>query len=165
MHKIFAICVLALSAIAAHGQGTVVLYEGARLIPGDGGPAITGELAHGKLDTNALKSMFGSAPDAPWRKLVSLRMTSAERGIHPDILAMHVGFDSGRDLVDALAILGLCRLGGDEGGVHGSHCWRDPVADVSRKLQLIVITPKARSVSDVKMQGHTNPLVSRSKSR
>ena len=36
MHKIFATCVLALSAIAAHGQGAVVLYEGARLIPGDG---------------------------------------------------------------------------------------------------------------------------------
>ena len=40
IHKIFAICVLALSAIAAHGQGAVVLYEGARLIPGDGSPAI-----------------------------------------------------------------------------------------------------------------------------
>ena len=31
---------MAFSAIAAHGQGAVVLYEGARLIPGDGGPAI-----------------------------------------------------------------------------------------------------------------------------
>ena len=34
---------------------------------------------------------------------------------------------------------------GDDGAGHGAHCWTGPMADVSRKVQLIVITKKRLS--------------------
>lgn len=57
----------------------------------------------GKLRTNVLREMYGTADDAIWRQLSALRMTSDEVGSHPDIIAENFGFDSGDALVQALA--------------------------------------------------------------
>ena len=59
-------------------------------------------LTHGKLNTDDLKAMYGSKPDALWRKLSDRRMTSGT-GIQPDVLAETFGFGSGDALARALA--------------------------------------------------------------
>lgn len=72
--------------------------------------ALTDEPA-GKLDTTELKKRYGDAPDAPWRRLVNLGMTSEKNGIHPDIIAEAMnarnsagegGFSSGDEMVSRL---------------------------------------------------------------
>jgi len=57
----------------------------------------------GKLRTQVLRDMYGTADDALWRKVSELRMTSDEVGMHPDIVAELFGFSSGDELVKALA--------------------------------------------------------------
>jgi hypothetical protein len=64
--------------------------------------ALPDHVAFGKLDTDALVEQYGNKEDAPWRKLQGLRMTSQQRGIHPDVVAETFGFDSGDALVKAL---------------------------------------------------------------
>lgn len=59
-------------------------------------------IAFGKLDTAELERRYGNAPDAPWRKLQKLRMTSGARGLHPDVIAETVGMGSGDQMVKAL---------------------------------------------------------------
>ncbi|MCH2240946.1 MAG: hypothetical protein MK041_03210, partial [Aquabacterium sp.] len=73
--------------------------------PDDGAPAqpLPEHVAYGKLDTDALKAQYGAAPNAVWRRLQDRRMTSASRGIHPDVVAETFGFSSGDELVRALA--------------------------------------------------------------
>lgn len=58
---------------------------------------------HGKLNTEALRRMFGDAPDAPWRKLSKMGMTSDKRGVDPEAVALTFGFRDGRDMVETLA--------------------------------------------------------------
>ena len=57
----------------------------------------------GKLDTQALRDRYGTAPDAVWRRLSALRMTSDTVGIDPDVVAETFNFGSGDELVRALA--------------------------------------------------------------
>jgi hypothetical protein len=57
----------------------------------------------GKLRTQVLRDMYGTADDAVWRKVSELRMTSDEAGMHPDIVGELFGFGSGDELVQALA--------------------------------------------------------------
>ncbi|WP_288080803.1 hypothetical protein, partial [Pseudomonas sp.] len=59
--------------------------------------------SRGKLSTSALKEMYGDAPDAAWRKLTALRMTSEKEGMHPAILAEIAGYDSADAMIQALA--------------------------------------------------------------
>jgi hypothetical protein len=56
----------------------------------------------GKLNTDDLKSRYGEAPDALWRKLSARRMTNSQ-GVDADVLAESFGFSSGDELVRALA--------------------------------------------------------------
>jgi hypothetical protein len=72
--------------------------------------ALPEDILHGKLDTDVLRDMYGTKPDALWRKLAERRMTSAANGIHPDVLAESIttadgraAYDSGDALVRALA--------------------------------------------------------------
>ena len=58
--------------------------------------------AAGKLRTQVLRDMYGTADDAIWRKLSALRMTSDENGLHPDLVAERFGFQSGDELVQKL---------------------------------------------------------------
>lgn len=54
----------------------------------------------GKLDLGALKEMYGDGPAAPWRYLtIGEKGVAAAEGVHPDALAMVLGFKSGDDLV------------------------------------------------------------------
>ena len=56
-----------------------------------------------KLDIDALKAMYGDAPAAPWRYLdTGARGLAGKDGVHPDILADRLGFNSGDELVKAL---------------------------------------------------------------
>jgi Large polyvalent protein associated domain 22/ADP-Ribosyltransferase in polyvalent proteins len=64
--------------------------------------AIDTTQAAGKLRTQVLRDMYGTADDALWRTVSSLRMTSDETGMHPDIVAELFGFSSGDELVRAL---------------------------------------------------------------
>lgn len=57
----------------------------------------------GKLNTAALREQYGTQPDAIWRKLSDLRMTSEANGLPPDVVAETFGFSSGDELVRALA--------------------------------------------------------------
>ena len=57
----------------------------------------------GKLNTATLKERYGNATDAIWRKLSALRMTSEANGIDPDVVAETFGFQSGDEMVQALA--------------------------------------------------------------
>lgn len=57
----------------------------------------------GKLRTEELRDMYGTAEDAPWRKLSALRMTSDTVGLSPEVVADRLGFDSGDALVKTLA--------------------------------------------------------------
>jgi len=57
---------------------------------------------YGKLDTAELERRYGNKPDAPWRKLQKLRMTSGARGLHPDVIAETVRMESGDQMVKAL---------------------------------------------------------------
>lgn len=59
--------------------------------------------ASGKLRTQVLRDMYGTADGAVWRKLSELRMTSDEIGLHPDLVAELFGFTSGDELVKKLA--------------------------------------------------------------
>jgi len=59
-------------------------------------------VAFGKLDPAELERRYGSDQAAPWRKLQKLRMTSGNRGIHPDVVAETVGMESGDQMVKAL---------------------------------------------------------------
>lgn len=68
----------------------------------DGAPLPDG-VWFGKLDTAALRDMYGAGPDAIWRKLAGLRMTSEASGIAPDMVADTFGFSSADELVKALA--------------------------------------------------------------
>lgn len=72
--------------------------------PDDGAPvqALPEGIAFGKLDTAELERRYGNKPDAPWRKLQKLRMTSGARGLHPDVIAETVGMESGDQMVKAL---------------------------------------------------------------
>lgn len=64
---------------------------------------IDGRADAGRLNTSDLKAMLGSEPDAPWRQLTHLGMTSdSTNGYHPDVVAEHFGFSSGKELVDTL---------------------------------------------------------------
>lgn len=54
----------------------------------------------GKLDLGALKEMYGDGPAAPWRYLtIGEKGVAAAEGVHPDALALVLGFKSGDDLV------------------------------------------------------------------
>jgi len=64
--------------------------------------ALPEHATHGKLDTETLREMYGTQPDALWRKLSTLRMTSDKVGIHPDVVAEPFGFSSGDELVRAI---------------------------------------------------------------
>ncbi|VDO06519.1 unnamed protein product [Brugia timori] len=59
-----------------------------------------------KISPDALADMYGGNGDKyallDWKRLSDMRMTSKERGIHPDVLAEMMGFDSGDKLVKAL---------------------------------------------------------------
>lgn len=72
--------------------------------PDDDAPvqALPEGIAFGKLDTAELERRYGNSPDAPWRKLQKLRMTSGARGLHPDVIAETVGMESGDQMVKAL---------------------------------------------------------------
>lgn len=72
--------------------------------PDDDAPvqALPEGIAFGKLDTAELERRYGNKPDAPWRKLQKLRMTSGARGLHPDVIAETVGMGSGDQMVKAL---------------------------------------------------------------
>jgi hypothetical protein len=65
--------------------------------------ALPEHATHGKLDTETLREMYGTQPDALWRKLSTLRMTSDKVGIHPDVVAETFGFSGGDEMVRALA--------------------------------------------------------------
>ena len=69
---------------------------------GDEAQALPEEAWFGKLDTSALRDMYGDKPDALWRRLSALRMTSEASGIAPDVVAETFGFSSGDELVRAL---------------------------------------------------------------
>lgn len=56
----------------------------------------------GKLRTSAIADSMGDASDAPWRKLIALRMTNDTTGMHPDIVAEMFGYASGQELVTDL---------------------------------------------------------------
>lgn len=58
----------------------------------------------GKLSTGILKDRYGNKTDAIWRKLSALRMTSEANGIDPDVVAETFGFQSGDEMVQALAV-------------------------------------------------------------
>ncbi|HUM36897.1 MAG TPA: hypothetical protein PLQ85_08525 [Anaerolineae bacterium] len=58
----------------------------------------------GKLSTGILKDRYGNKTDAIWRKLSALRMTSEANGIDPDVVAETFGFESGDEMVQALAV-------------------------------------------------------------
>lgn len=51
-----------------------------------------------KLSTTALRDMYGDNPAAPWRYL-STDMIAAQEGLHPDVAAEILGFESGDQLV------------------------------------------------------------------
>lgn len=57
-----------------------------------------------KLNTAALREMYGDGPAAPWRYLAT-NMVTAEEGLHPDVVADLFGYTSGdamvRDIVGA----------------------------------------------------------------
>lgn len=65
-------------------------------------PIADPELFHGKLNTDDLKARFGEEADAVWRLLSERRMTSAN-GLAVDLVAETFGYESGTDLVQALA--------------------------------------------------------------
>jgi hypothetical protein len=67
---------------------------------GEVGP--DGTEQRGKLRTEDLRDMYGTADDALWRKVSELRMTSDETGMHPDIVGELFGFSSGDELVHAI---------------------------------------------------------------
>lgn len=54
-----------------------------------------------KLDTSALREVFGNGPAAPWRYLPS-NMLAAKEGMHPDVVAEMFGFASGDAMVRAV---------------------------------------------------------------
>lgn len=62
------------------------------------------EYSAGKLNTANLRERYGNATDAIWRKLSALRMTSEASGIDPDVVAETFGFESGDEMVQALAV-------------------------------------------------------------
>ena len=62
-----------------------------------------GQITHGKLRTQDLREMFGEKEDAAWRRLSDQGMTSDKTGVHPDLVAELHGFESGSELVRALA--------------------------------------------------------------
>jgi hypothetical protein len=57
----------------------------------------------GKIRTDDLRAMYGTADDAVWRTLSALHMTSDEIGSHPDLVAEKFDFSSGDELVHKLA--------------------------------------------------------------
>jgi len=59
--------------------------------------------SNGKLSTEALRRIFGTGADAPWRKLSRLGMTSDARGVDPEVVAISFGFDDARHMVESLA--------------------------------------------------------------
>lgn len=59
------------------------------------------QTAGGKLSTTALREMFGENPAAPWRYL-STDMIAAQDGLHPDVVAEILGYESGDQLVRAI---------------------------------------------------------------
>lgn len=61
-------------------------------------------VAFGKLHTGILRERYGTKPDAIWRTLSALRMTSEERGTDPDVVAETFGFTSGDEMIQALAV-------------------------------------------------------------
>ncbi|MEW6706615.1 MAG: hypothetical protein AB1430_17340 [Pseudomonadota bacterium] len=54
-----------------------------------------------RLNTPALREMFGDGPAAPWRYLPS-NMLDAVEGLHPDVVAEMFGFNSGDEMVRAM---------------------------------------------------------------
>ena len=58
---------------------------------------------HGKLSTEDLRHMYGTDTDAAWRKLSERHMTSDSVGVDPELVAEMHGFNSAREMVDALA--------------------------------------------------------------
>jgi hypothetical protein len=58
-------------------------------------------LPGGKLDLAAVKA-FKYRADVNWKRLVNLRMTSAQDGLYPDFVANLFGFSSGDELVQSL---------------------------------------------------------------
>ena len=62
------------------------------------------EMGSGKLHTGILRDRYGTKPDAIWRTLSALRMTSEERGADPDVVAETFGFTSGDEMIQALAV-------------------------------------------------------------
>jgi len=62
------------------------------------------EMGSGKLHTGILRDRYGNKPDAIWRTLSALRMTSEERGTDPDVVAETFGFTSGDEMIQALAV-------------------------------------------------------------
>jgi len=65
--------------------------------------ALDENITAGKLDTAVLREMYGTGESAAWRALSKRRMTSESAGIHPDVVAETFGFQSGDELVQALA--------------------------------------------------------------
>lgn len=56
-----------------------------------------------KLNTAALRELFGDGPAAPWRYLPSNLLTAAPGdGLHPDVVAEMFGFTSGDEMVRAM---------------------------------------------------------------
>ncbi|HNB46863.1 MAG TPA: hypothetical protein PLL72_21975, partial [Burkholderiaceae bacterium] len=77
--------------------------ERAKAAQGEVAPeALPDEILHGKLNTEVLRDMYGTQPEALWRTLSTRRMTSEANGIHPEVVADTFGFDSGDALVRAL---------------------------------------------------------------
>jgi GNAT superfamily N-acetyltransferase len=68
--------------------------------PVDGLPA---ESLYGKLNTEDLRQMYGTQPEAIWRRLSERRMTSDKEGISPEIVAATFGFSGADEMVRALA--------------------------------------------------------------
>jgi len=60
------------------------------------------DMGFGKLRTQDLRDMYGTADDAIWRKLSELRMTSDETGLNPEIVAELFDFQSADELVKKL---------------------------------------------------------------
>lgn len=56
----------------------------------------------GKLRTQVLREMYGTEETAIWRELSARRMTSDEKGMHPEIVAEMFGYDSADAMVKAL---------------------------------------------------------------
>lgn len=78
--------------------------QGEQVVPGvTPEEQVAAPTASGKLRTQVLREMYGTAEDAVWRALSSRGMTSDARGNHPDIVAEQFGFDSGDAMVKALA--------------------------------------------------------------